>query len=349
MTANNTPASPEPAAAPSLTAARLDELHIGVVAEAFLERSLTEMLDWLVQEAPEVTEVEIGSGGYAPHPHCDVSALLSDRTARSRWLDKFETRGLHVSALNCWGNQLHPDPELSRQHDQDLRDTIRLAAELGVDRVLALAGCPGAGPEDRVAPHFSAGGWLPYLEGIWERQWEEVVAPYWRALSEFARREHPSLLICLELHPGTAVYNVDTFSQLQQLGDNLAANLDPSHFMWQHADPLAIARRLGGRIGYVHAKDVRFIPENLALNGVMDRRWPNPPDRMPWNFATLGTGRDAGWWHEFVATTALYTSARTISIEHEDPFTPPAQGVPPSARLLAGAISDLRNETGVAR
>src|SRR5256885_1764838 len=44
------------------------------------------------------------------------------------------------------------------------------------------------------------------------------------------RREHPDLLVCIELHPGTLVYNVETFERVAALGDNLAANLDPSHF-----------------------------------------------------------------------------------------------------------------------
>ena len=57
------------------------------------------------------------------------------------------------------------------------------------------------------------------------------MAPYWSALSEFAAREHPGVLICIELHPGTPVYNVETFQRLAALGPNLAANIDPSHFL----------------------------------------------------------------------------------------------------------------------
>ena len=50
---------------------------------------------------------------------------------------------------------------MARKHDAGLRDAIRLASLLGVDRVVALAGCPAGGAGDR-APHFGAGGWLPY-------------------------------------------------------------------------------------------------------------------------------------------------------------------------------------------
>ena len=129
---------------------------------------------------------------------------MSDPEALRRWQGELDARGFTVAALNAWGNPLHPDRELAQRHDRDLRETIRLAARLGVDRVVALAGCP-PGAARRPTPHFAAGGWLPYLEGIYEAQWERAVAPYWSAMSEFAAREHPGVLICIELHPGTPV------------------------------------------------------------------------------------------------------------------------------------------------
>ena len=57
-------------------------LRIAVVAEAFLDRTLPELLDWLTEAAPEVSAVELGSGGYAPHPHCDRARLLRSQDAR---------------------------------------------------------------------------------------------------------------------------------------------------------------------------------------------------------------------------------------------------------------------------
>src|SRR5256885_13134009 len=133
------------------------ELRIGVVREAFLDRPLDETLAWLRRAAPEITHIEVGAGGYAPHPHCDVAGLLASASARSAWLDGIARRGLGISALNAWGNPLHPDAGLARRHDEDLRNAIRLAAALGVTRVVAMAGCP-AGPPGDQGPHFGAGG-----------------------------------------------------------------------------------------------------------------------------------------------------------------------------------------------
>jgi sugar phosphate isomerase/epimerase len=118
-------------------------LSIGVVLEAFLDWPLERVLSWLPEAAPEVTHLEIGAGGYAPHPHCDVAGLLASDQARSAWLGAIAGHGLRVDALNTWGNPLHPDQDLAREHDRALRDAIRLATLLGVDRVVALAGCPG--------------------------------------------------------------------------------------------------------------------------------------------------------------------------------------------------------------
>jgi sugar phosphate isomerase/epimerase len=315
----------------------LDKIRIGVVTEAMVDRSLTEVMDWLKGEVPLVTDLEIGTGGYAPTNHCDMEALLHDQGARERWLHEITARGFRIGALNVWGNPLHPDPDVAAKHDADLRDTIRLAAALGLDRVVALAGCPAGAPGDQT-PHFSGGGWLPYLEDIYRLQWESSVEPYWSEIADFARTQHENLRICLELHPGTVVYNVETFKQLAKLGDAIAANIDPSHFFWMGMDANAVVAALGGRVGHCHGKDVVFSHDNLAINGLLDRRWPRPPNAMPWNFAVVGHGKDAQWWAGFVAGLATHTQVRTIAIEHEDPFVSPEEGIAEAAAVLSSAV-----------
>jgi sugar phosphate isomerase/epimerase len=311
--------------------------RIGVVTEAMADRSLVEVMDWLTREAPEVKDLEIGTGGYAPTRHCDMHVLLRDAGERREWLGEITARGLRIAALNVWGNPLHPDPEIAKKHASDLRDTIRLATELDVDRVVALAGCPAGAPEDR-SPHFAAGGWLPYLEGKYEAQWEEKVIPYWSALANFAQREHPDLLVCLELHPGTVVYNVETFDQVAALGDSIAANIDPSHFIWMGMDARAVVSHLGRRVGHCHGKDVAFSARNLALNGLLDRRWPRPPEAMSWNFAVVGRGQTTAWWNGFVADIVAHGRVHTLAVEHEDPFVTPEIGIKEAAAVLAGAV-----------
>lgn len=312
------------------------DLKVGVVLEAFLDKSLDEVLSWLVANAPDVTAIEVGAGGYAPHPHCDVDTLLHSAQARTQWLESITRHGLELDALNVWGNPLHPDPAVAAEHDTALRNAIRLATDLGIDRIVAMAGCPAAAPGDR-APHFGAGGWLPYLEGVHRWQWDELVAPYWDQIARLAHSVNPELRICIELHPGTVVYNVDTFNEFTTLGTALAANLDPSHFFWMQMDGHAVTEAICDRIGHVHGKDTSFNKQALALNGLLDHRWPSSPEKMPWNFSVPGAGHDQAWWDRFVQLLDG-SQAKVISIEHEDPFVPATEGVPDAARVLRRSI-----------
>jgi sugar phosphate isomerase/epimerase len=93
----------------------------------------------------------------------------------------------------------------------------------------------------------------------------------------------------------------------------------------------------------VHGKDTVFHTESLALNGLLDRRWPEPAAEMPWTFTVPGRGHDLAWWTGLVRTLGG-SAARVISIEHEDPFVPATDGVPEAARLLRAAIEDAALE-----
>ena len=143
--------------------------------------------------------------------------------------------------------------------------------------------------------------------------------------------------VCLELHPGTCAFNVETFGRVASLGPSISANLDPSHFFWMGMDGHRVAEALGERVGHAHGKDTVFHAGNLALNGLLDRRWPEPADQMPWTFAIPGRGHDLEWWTGLVQALSG-SQAQVVSIEHEDPFTPALAGVPEAARFLRAAI-----------
>ena len=167
---------------------------------------------------------------------------------------------------------------------------------------------------------------------------QEYVVPYWSELSAFAAKENPDVKICIELHPGTTVYNVETFEKFITLGENLYANLDPSHFFWMQMDADRIVERIMPRIGHVHAKDVTFNEEALGLNGLLDHRWPASPEKMPWNFSVPGHGKDAAWWHQFIARFEG-SKVQAFSIEHEDPFVDSKTGVKETAVLIKSALA----------
>jgi sugar phosphate isomerase/epimerase len=316
-----------------------DRVKLALVTEGMIHRSLDDLMDWLDAHVPEVRDLEIGTGGYSPLGH---SPLELSPAQRREWHARLIGRGFLVAAFNVSGNPLHPDEAIAGRHASDLRRTIELAVELGVDRIVAMSGCPAAGPGASTAPHFAANAWLPDYAGVATWQWENRVRPYWEAINEVVAPRSASLRICLELHPGAHVFNVDTFLRLNTAAPAVAVNLDPSHLFWQRMDPLKVIERLGTKIGYAHAKDVRYDTAELDLNGLLDSRWPGDPSHIPWDFAAVGHGaHDVSWWQAFTAALASETSASTLSIEHEDRLVSPEDGVRASAQLLAGLAGDL--------
>jgi sugar phosphate isomerase/epimerase len=314
-------------------------VKLALLTDGLGGRSLERALDWIAAELRGVEGIELGVGGYSPVPHCDPLALEADEAARDALLRALAERGLELCALNVSGNPLHPDARVARRHHEELERAIRLSASLEVPRLVVMSGCPGPGPGEARAPHFVGGGWLPDLEGVLEWQWSERVLPYWRERTAEASALHPELRLCFELHPGTCVYNVHTFERIAELGENLAVNLDPSHFFWQGIDPLAVVERLGDRVGFVHAKDTLERTRNRSLNGVLDCRWPGDPEEMPWNFATVGSGHDRDWWTEFVAALAAAGYDGPVSIEWEDPFVDAEESLREAASCLRQAMA----------
>jgi sugar phosphate isomerase/epimerase len=313
-------------------------MRLAVFTDALAHRPLGDALDWIRAEVPDVEAVEIGTGAFSPAPHCDLTSVLGDERARRDWLAGFEARDLAIAAYNVSGNPLHPDPAWARRDDAALRDTIRLAALTGVDRIVAMSGCPAGAPGPAPTPHFAGGGWLPDFENVLDFQWQQSVLPYWRELSDFAAQEHPELQICFELHPGACVYNGPTYDWIREAGDNLRINLDPSHFFWQGIDALRFAAHYGDRVGFVHGKDTRLMDDNLALAGVLDNRSPGPAEQLAWNFVTVGHAHDPEWWARFVATLAAAGFDGTISIEYEDPFVGPEESIAEGIGHLAAGL-----------
>jgi sugar phosphate isomerase/epimerase len=308
-------------------------VRLALVTEGMIQRSLDQLMDWLDESAPSVRDLEVGTGGYSPLDHSPLELSTPDRIA---WLAHLEARGYRVAAFNVSGNPLHPDQSRARRHDDDLRRTIALAEELGVQRIVAMSGCPAAGPEPSAAPHFPANAWLPDYAGVAAWQWENRVRPYWLSIAEQLERSAPDVSICLELHPGAHVFNTESFLRLNAAVPAIGVNLDPSHLFWQQMDPLALIERLGRHIGHAHAKDVRYHSAELRLNGLLDSRWPGDPAVIPWDFAAVGHGtHDGTWWGSFADALERSTEATVLSIEHEDRLVAPEIGVRSAANLLS--------------
>jgi sugar phosphate isomerase/epimerase len=312
-------------------------VHLCLLTDGLAHLELDDALAWC--SAHDIGAVELGVGAYSPSPHLDRAALLRDAAARDRLLAQLADAGVHLAALNASGNPLHPHRDIATEHDAALRDALRLAAVLGCDRVVAMSGCPG-GPGEGAWPVFAGGAWLPDMEGLWDWQWQHAIAPYWHDLAMFAANEAPDVRICLELHPGTSIYNPESYALLATAaGPQVMVNLDPSHFWWQGMDPIAVIEALDGAIGFAHGKDTVVYPDRVARHGVLDFRWPADADTMPWHFCAVGAGHDVGVWSELLGALRDAGYDGAISIEHEDPRLEPESGIEASLAGLRAALA----------
>lgn len=298
-------------------------MRVGLFTDGVGHLSLEAALDWVETELPEVRDLEIGTGGFSPTPHCEAEVLLAESESARAWAARIEERGFRIAALNANGNPLE-DPD----HDHSLRTTIALAAVLRVGTVACMSGG---------RPELSGGAWFPGVEDAVDAYWIDRVLPYWREIAELVEREAPDVRLCLELEPGSAAFNVSTAGRILELAPCFAVNLDPSHCFWQQIDPIAAAAHLGSRIGFAHGKDTIVDPERARLDGVLDR--------TAWRYATVGHGHSPEWWASFASALEAAGYEGVISIEHEDDAVTPEVGIAESARVLvnATASSEVRS------
>lgn len=307
-------------------------MKLGVFTVVYQERPLAEVLDVLAAKGVEM--VELGTGNFPGADHCDPDALLDDTAAQRDLLDEIEARGMVISALSCHGNPLHPDGSVARSAHETWRKTVRLAVQLGIPVVNTFSGCPGDG-QSRV-PNWVTNPWPAEFSELLEWQWAEKVIPYWTSEVEFVRAEGLAK-IALEPHPGFVVYNNETLLRLRHsTGKEIGANFDPSHLLWQGADPAASIRELGRHdaLFHVHAKDTYLDRGNVARNGVLDtKHYGNLADRA-WTFRTVGYGHGESFWRDLVSALRTAGYDYVVSIEHEDALASRDEGVAKAIELL---------------
>ena len=150
--------------------------------------------------------------GSCRRSHLPVDDLRASEDARQDYLGMFASRGVTLTALNCNGNPLHPDPEVRDKHapgparlDRARRPARRQA---GRDDVRAR-------PAPSPARSCRRGTSLPwdsaYLDAR-DYQWNEVAIPYWKDIQ--ARAADADVKVCIEMHPHNIVYNPATMERL---------------------------------------------------------------------------------------------------------------------------------------
>jgi sugar phosphate isomerase/epimerase len=235
---------------------------------------------------------------YAGVSHIDVDALdAAGVTAIRRSL---ADRGLEISSLAYYPNNLDPDTAVRSAAHEHLRKVIIAAERLGVTLVGTFI---GRDPNRSVADNLAE------------------VAKVWPDLVTFAGQhgvtiviENCPMIFSSDEWPGgkNLAYSPAIWRRLFEIvdADNFGLNLDPSHLVWQFIDYERAVREFGPRIHHVHAKDMEIDRNGLFEHGVMATGigWQIP--RLP----GLGEIR----WDRFIAALYAVGYQGAISIEHED-------------------------------
>lgn len=291
-------------------------MKLGVFTVLFSQKPFTEALDYIVEKGLDA--VELGTGGYPGNAHCHPAELLADERKFQDFKNAVESRGLMISALSCHGNPLHPQHEIAKPAQDNLIETIDLAAKLGVPVVNTFSGCPGD-HEGAKYPNWPVAPWPPDYQEILKWQWEEKIIPYWKQINQYASERQ--IKIGLELHGGFSVHTPANMLRLrEETGEAIGANLDPSHMWWQGIDPVESVKILGkeNAIHHFHAKDTSIDPVNIHKHGVTDMQSYTKMLDRSWQFRTVGFGHDMKVWADIISALRLVGYDYVVSIEHED-------------------------------
>lgn len=312
-------------------------MKLGVFTVLYQNLPFEAMLDKMVEMGVEA--VELGTGNYPGNSHCNPDELLASPEKVRSFLRAIENRGLTISGLSCHGNPLHPDKNFANDSHEVWRKTVLLAERLGVQVVNGFSGCPGDHPGAK-NPNWVTCSWPPEYLDVLNWQWNDVVIPYWKEEAKFAEL-HGVNQIAFEMHPGFVVYNPETLLKLREhAGENIGANFDPSHLVWQGIDPVEAIKTLGREkaIFHFHAKDTYLDQANIKQNGVLDtKHYSNILDRS-WSFRSVGYGHDEKVWKDMVSALRAVGYDYVLSIEHEDMLASTDEGLSKAISLLKGIL-----------
>ena len=311
-------------------------MKIGVVSNALLQFDFEEGLDKL--QALGLERIEIACAGYHENLKFGDPAVLADASERARWQEAIQRRGLEITALAIHGPALSPDPDVSEDYKRQFLRSCELAAAIGVERLTLLGGLPEGAPGDKT-PHWACNAWPPQEIEILKWQWEERVIPYWREQASVA--DAHGCRLCFEMHPMDVLHNPAALLRLNaEIGPTIGCNFDPSHLWWQGIDPLDAIRAVASLIYHVHAKDTKVQPHVVRVNGVLDATPFSQLDGRAWDFRTVGYGHGEGFWRDFASLLRAIGYDDVVSIEHEDEYMEPFEGLEKAVELLKRVTID---------
>ncbi|WP_344488560.1 sugar phosphate isomerase/epimerase family protein [Nonomuraea monospora] len=209
-----------------------------------------------------------------------------------------------ILPARVWGNG---DPESVRQAAaEDMKNTARAAALLGVDTVVGFTGSSiwhAVAMFPPVPASMVEAGYQDFAD-----RWNPILDVFDEVGVRFAHEVHPSE-IAYDYH--TTVRTLEAIGHRSAFG----LNWDPSHMVWQDLDPVGFILDFKDRIYHVDCKDTRMRVGD-GRKGRLSSHLPWADMRRGWDFVSTGRG-DVPWEDCFRALNSIGYEG-PISIEWED-------------------------------
>lgn len=208
-----------------------------------------------------------------------------------------------ILPARIWGDG---EPEGVRQRAaEEMKDTARVAAKLGVDVVIGFTGSSiwhTVAMFPPVPPEMIERGYADFAE-----RWNPILDVYDEVGVRFAH----------EVHPSEIAYDYWTTVKTLEAIDHRPAfglNFDPSHYVWQDLDPVGFLWDFKDRIYHVDCKE--SVKQLNGRNGRLGSHLPWGDPRRGWDFVSTGHG-DVPWEACFRMLNAIGYDG-PISVEWED-------------------------------
>ena len=219
-----------------------------------------------------------------------------------------------------WGDG---DPEgVRRRAAEELKNTARLAARLGVKTV---TGFTGSSIWKYVAM------FPPATEKMVDAGYQDF-ADRWNPILDVFDEE--GVRFAHEVHPSEIAYDYWTTQRtLEAIGhrESFGLNWDPSHMVWQDIDPVGFLWDFKDRIYHVHCKDTKKRLNN-GRNGRLSSHLPWADPRRGWDFISTGHG-DVPWEDAFRMLNSIGYRG-PLSVEWEDAGMDRLDGAPEALEFV---------------
>ena len=254
-----------------------------------------------------------------------VYAISNHLTGQAVCDHPIDERHQGILPSRVWGDG---EPEGVRQRAaEDMKDTARTAARLGVSTVVGFTGSSiwhTVAMFPPVPPAMIERGYSDFAD-----RWNPILDVFDEVGVRFAHEVHPSEIA---YDYWTTVRTLEAIARRPAFG----LNFDPSHFVWQDLDPVGFLWDFRDRIYHVDCKE--SVKQLNGRNGRLGSHLPWADPRRGWDFVSTGHG-DVPWEACFRMLNAIEYDG-PISIEWEDAGMDRLTGAPEALTFVKSLLFD---------